>query len=101
MTSSGRVTFSVPGRRDIRMILRRTVDTWGEDRGRAYKTLLDAAFLRLSEYPLLGRRRDDVRPGLRSIAVGQHIVLYRIEGEEVVVVRVEHGRRDIARIALP
>jgi toxin ParE1/3/4 len=50
----------------------------------------------LSKHPQLGRRRDhDLRPGLRSLSVGGYVVIYRIENQDVVVLHVLHGRRDI------
>jgi len=53
-------------------------------------------FLVLSRYPRLGRRRDEeLRPGLRSFAVGDFVILYRIEGEEVLILRVLRGSRDL------
>ena len=31
----------------------------------------------------MGRSRDDLRPGLRSFAVGQYVIVYTIEDEDV------------------
>jgi toxin ParE1/3/4 len=61
--------------------------------------LIDAIaerFHLLSEYPRIGRARDDLRPGVR-IPVGQYVILYIIDDEDVEIVRVCHGRRDIDR----
>ena len=55
-------------------------------------------FVLLSKHPLLGRSRDDLRPGLRSITVGAYIVLYRVENEDVVILHVLQGRRDIRSV---
>ncbi len=53
-------------------------------------------FLLLSQYPRVGRNRDDeLRPGLRSFAVGAYIILYRLEGEDALILRVVRGSRDI------
>jgi toxin ParE1/3/4 len=63
--------------------------------------MLDAIndqFSLLSKHPLLGRSRDDLRPGLRSIAVGAYVVLYRVEREDVVILHVLQGRRDIRSV---
>jgi plasmid stabilization system protein ParE len=40
----------------------------------------------------------DLRPGLRSFPVDTYIILYRIEGEEVLILHVLDGRRDIAAL---
>jgi toxin ParE1/3/4 len=53
-------------------------------------------FFALSNHPYLGRRRDhDLRPGLRSLSVGAYIILHRIEGRDVLILHVLHGRRDL------
>jgi toxin ParE1/3/4 len=55
-------------------------------------------FSLLATHPLIGRRRDDLRPGLRSILAGEYVIIYRIADEDVVILRVIHGRRDIAAL---
>ena len=52
----------------------------------------------LATFPHLGRTRDDLRPGLRGFTVGDYVILYRIEGEDVLILHVIHGRRDIAAL---
>lgn len=56
-------------------------------------------FLLLASHPNVGRPRDhDLRPGLRSFPAGDYIILYRIEGPDVLLLRVLHGRRNIAAL---
>jgi len=53
-------------------------------------------FLMLSKHPQLGRRRDhDLRSGLRSLSVGAYVIVHRIEGRDVIILHVLHGRRDL------
>ncbi len=54
-----------------------------------------ACFYRLSSFPRMGQERPDLRPGLRSFPVDDYTVLYEIEGEDVRIVHVLHGRRDL------
>jgi toxin ParE1/3/4 len=49
-------------------------------------------FSLLSKKPFLGRQRDDLRPGLRSINVGNYVVIYRVDGADVLILHVLHGR---------
>jgi toxin ParE1/3/4 len=49
----------------------------------------------LARYPRTGRARDDLRPGLRSSPVGQYVIIYTIEEEDVQILHVFHGRQDI------
>ena len=61
---------------------------------------LTMRFFLLSRYPRVGRRRDHLRPGIRSVPVGEYIVLYRLEGEDVLILRVVRGRRDLEALLL-
>ncbi len=52
----------------------------------------------LEDHPFAGRARDEVRPGLRSIAARPHVVFYRVNNDVAEIVRVLDGRRDIDEI---
>ena len=57
---------------------------------------ITARFSLLARHPHVGRRRDDdLRPGLRSFAVGGYVIVYRVAGDDVVILRVLWGGRDI------
>ncbi len=59
---------------------------------------ITARFFLLSTHPRVGRRRDDLRPGLRVFPVGDFLVLYRIEGDDVLIQRVVRGSMDLAAL---
>ena len=75
-------------------IYRHGAEIWGEDRADAcYENLL-RELESLARFPEIGRLRDDVRPGLRSITVGEHVVYYRIKPDgDVRVSRILHARQ--------
>ena len=53
-------------------------------------------FSLLANNPYLGRRRDELRAGLRSFPVGDYLIFYRVLDEEtVLVVRVFEGSRHL------
>ena len=52
-------------------------------------------FVMLSNWPRMGRARDDLRPGLRGHPVGNYTIFYRAEGPDIVVQRILHSRRNI------
>lgn len=52
----------------------------------------------IQEYPLSGRARDEVRPGLRSFVAHPNVIFYRMRQDVVEIVRVLDGRRDIDSI---
>jgi toxin ParE1/3/4 len=52
-------------------------------------------FLLIAKYPNIGRRRDaDLRPGLRSFSVGEYVIIYRVQEEDALILRVLRGSRD-------
>lgn len=59
---------------------------------------VDAACQRLLDHPASGAAREDIRPGMRHLVIGPYLVLYRIAGTDIQVVRVVHGRRDLGRL---
>jgi toxin ParE1/3/4 len=53
----------------------------------------------LEDHPYGGRSRDEVRPGLRSLAANPHVIFDRVTADEIAeIVRVLDGRRDIVAI---
>lgn len=60
--------------------------------------LLRQRFSLLGEYPLLGERREELRPLLRSHVVGSYVILYYPLGNGIEVVGVVHAARDLAAV---
>ena len=57
---------------------------------------ITARFSLLARHPHMGRPRDDdLRPRLRTFAVGSYIIIYRLDGRDVLILRVLWGGRDI------
>jgi toxin ParE1/3/4 len=53
-------------------------------------------FYLLTQYPHIGRERDaDLRPGLRSFAVGQYVIVYRVDENDVLILHIFRGSRNI------
>ena len=69
-----------------------TLRTWGEDQAIHYLAGLEACCQQLADNPELGRACDDIRPGLRRMEHGRHVVFYRIEAGAILVSRILHQR---------
>ena len=65
--------------------------------GRMVRKLEDRC-LALGEYPNIGRKRDYITPGLRTISEGNYIICYRVHKESVEILRCLYGARDIEAI---
>lgn len=52
----------------------------------------------LSDYPKRDTRRDSLMPGLRTFGIDRRVtVAFRIDGQEVVILRILYGGRDLER----
>ena len=52
----------------------------------------------LTQYPESGTKRDELRPGLRSVPIGKLILFYNLLRDGIELVRVLDGRRDLKAI---
>jgi len=53
---------------------------------------------RLADTPGMGWPREELGPGLRSLAVGDYLIFYKEVLGTVVIVHVVHGARDLERL---
>ena len=68
------------------------------DQADAFVDLMDSKFQALSRRPGVGRRRPELAPDIRSLAVGRYVVFYLPLSRGIEVVRVLHGSRDVESI---
>ena len=61
---------------------------------------IDELIMRLGKMPFIGRVRPDLGPHLRGFTKDDYVILYRVDEEAAIVqiVRIVHGRRDIAAL---
>jgi toxin ParE1/3/4 len=50
---------------------------------------------RLAEFPDMGSSRPEIAPSARILVEGNYLILYEPVGDDVEVVRVVHGARDL------
>lgn len=84
--------FSLRAEADLVNIARYTLERWGEDQTIRYIDDLEACCRQLADAPDLGRPCDDVRPGLRRIERGRHVIFYRLRPDGILVSRILHQR---------
>ena len=56
---------------------------------------LDERFELWATQPMIGRARDELAPGLRSMAFGRYVAFFEPIHDGIDIVRVLHGSRDI------
>jgi toxin ParE1/3/4 len=57
--------------------------------------LIEAKCDLLAQYPEAGRLREELLPNLRSVPVSRYVIFYRIASDEIQVIRILHGARDL------
>jgi toxin ParE1/3/4 len=99
--SAPKPRFTRSARRDLRAILQYTTTTWGDRQASVYANVLDEACARLAEYPHLGKARPEIAPGVHSLPVERHLILYRPQERGVLILPVVHSRMDLGQVSLP
>jgi toxin ParE1/3/4 len=80
--------------------LEEIVDFLGAENPKAIVTVeaIEARCRALASMPDSGRAREDLAPGLRSAVVEPYLIFYKTDGDQIQIIRVLHGRRDIRAI---
>lgn len=94
-----RLKFAKEARKDLQLIH----DFIAEDNEVAAERVIESLESRcrtLVDMPNVGRRRDELAPGLRSVTQGNYVILYLSTASGIFVVRVLHSKMDIENIPL-
>ena len=91
--------FSVSFRPEAETDLFHLYDYIADEAGPAvaggYMDRIEAACMALATFPERGTRRDDIRPGLRTLGFERRAtIIFQVTGQEVLIVRVLYGGRD-------
>lgn len=65
---------------------------------RDFLVLVIEVFELLAQHPEAGRRRPELKIGVRSFPLRSHIVYYRIAAQCVQILRIGHAARDAAAL---
>jgi toxin ParE1/3/4 len=84
--------FSRRAEADLFSIAEYTLRAWGEDQMFRYIDDLEECCQMLTNNPALGRACDHIRPGLRRMEHGRHVVFYRETPKGILVSRMLHQR---------
>jgi toxin ParE1/3/4 len=85
-----RFRFSHRAEADLFNIGLYTFRTWGEIQTDRYIRQLEDCCQLLADNFALGRPCDEIRPGLRRMKQGKHVVFYRKEPDGILICRILH-----------
>ena len=82
---------------DLYKIISTTINSWGNEQAKEYAQNIDAALIKLAQYPDFGRERNEVYNGAKSFPVEKHIVFYQVSDNGIDVARILHQRMDLSK----
>ena len=75
---------------DLLDIWQYSYNKWGADKASEYLMQLNAGMQGLINNPMLGKSREYIREGYRSIQINHHVIYYRVDEKLIDIVRVLH-----------
>jgi toxin ParE1/3/4 len=82
---------------DLRSIRDYTIEKWGPEQEQIYLDSLWSKFQEILGAPEKCRARNDLFPGCQIAAQGRHVILFRIQGTTLQIVRILHCSMDFPR----
>jgi toxin ParE1/3/4 len=82
------VRLSSLAQADLLSIAEYTLKTWGPTQTVHYLAELEDCRDRLAANPSLGRPCDHIRPGLRRIEQGKHVIFYESQARGILITRI-------------
>ena len=82
---------------DIGEIWDYSEERWGRPQANRYVRDLDATCTGIAEGRVSSLSVEDIRPGYRKTAFGSHMIYFRLDGDDIEVVRILHQSMDVGR----
>jgi toxin ParE1/3/4 len=87
-----------PAVQDIEQIADYIAQQAGLDAAERFLTKLDAKFLRIVQFPDLGRQRNEILPNMRSLSLDNYIIFYMQIDSGIDILRVVSGYRNLSSL---
>ncbi|MCC5639683.1 type II toxin-antitoxin system RelE/ParE family toxin [Nostoc sp. CHAB 5844] len=87
-----------PAIHDIEEIADYIAKQSGLEQSERFLSRLEAKFAKITQFPNLGRRRDEILSGLRSLTIDNYLILYMVIEQDVEIFRVISGYRDVSNL---
>ncbi len=93
-----KVSFRPLAEADLFGLYRYIADQSGHETAGAYVDRIEKACTALQSFPERGTRRDDIRPGLRTIGFERRATIaFQVKKSEVVILRIFYGGQEYER----
>jgi toxin ParE1/3/4 len=88
--------LTIPAIKDIEEIADYLAKQASLESSEVFLEKLNRKFQKITQFPNLGRLRNEILPGLRSSPVDTYVILYMPIGQDVEILRVVSGYRDLS-----
>lgn len=95
MTGNSRWVIRPAAQADLSDIWRHGAMTWGADQADRYADGLFALFDLLADFPEMARDRTEFTPPVRIQPHGSHLVIYRLDGPDIEIIRILHAHQNL------
>lgn len=86
--------FSKPADQDVIDIYLKSEEMFGEVQADRYLEGLYDTLAFLAENPMAARERTELQQPVRVHPYKAHLVIYRLDGQDILILRLRHGRED-------
>lgn len=90
--------FTVPASRDIENIIDYIAEVSSFDAAENLLNKINNKCKTLTNFPGMGRRRDELAANVRSFPVEDYLIFYRASTEGIEILRVVSGYRDLENL---
>src|SRR5581483_11443862 len=97
-TDEGALVWSPQAEEDLISIWQWGAQEWSAHVADEHLFNIDRACERLTDHSMLGKARDELIAGVRSLPVRPHVIFYRAGKGHVQIVRVLHQQMDVEHV---
>lgn len=84
--------------REIQEIAAYLAKNYGFLQSERFIKKLNSKFSKIVQFPNIGKPRDEILPGSRMLSVDRYLILYVVIGEDIEILRVVSGYRDLSQL---
>ncbi len=81
-----------PAEESLIEISKYTKENWGVDKQKKYMKSFYECFNRIALSPSIGKKRDEISKGLRSYNSQKHVIFYRIDNDNIIILNILHEK---------
>jgi toxin ParE1/3/4 len=93
-----RFRLTKPAIQDIEEIADYIAQQSGLEQSERFLSKLESKFSKIGTFPLLGRKRDEILLDIRTIPLENYLILYLTIGNDIEILRVVSGYRDLSKL---